>query len=128
MAFDLLHRRTAELFLLQLELAGGFVFFEEFAELRHGVDEADPLFVIERDGKAAEAVNADAAFFADAKFEGAAAAAAGLFFHFRDFCFQFFVGWFGHDISCGAWAEAGLYNAFRLKEAQTILLRESARE
>src|SRR6267378_829515 len=104
MAFDLLHRRTAELFLLQLELAGGFVFFEEYAELRHGVEQADPPFVIERDGKAAEPVNADAAFFADAKFEGAAAAAARLLFHFRDFCFEFFVRWFGHGVSSGGWS------------------------
>src|SRR5258705_13096737 len=91
------------LLLFELELAGGFVFLEEFAELRHGVEEADPLFVIERDGKAAEAVDADAAFFADAKFERAAAAAR-LLFHFRDFCFEFFVRWFGHGISSGGWS------------------------
>src|SRR6266436_3341098 len=104
MAFDFLHGRTAKLFLLQLELAGGFVFFEEFAELRHGVEEADPLFVIERDGKAAKTVDADAAFFADAEFEGAAAAAAALLFHFRDFCFEFFVSWFSHGVSSGGWS------------------------
>src|SRR6266436_5720254 len=104
MAFDFLHGRTAKLFLLQLGLAGGFVFFEEFAELRHGVEETDPLFVIERDGKAAETVDADAAFFADAKFERAAAAATRLFFHFRDFCFEFLVSWFGHGVSSGGWS------------------------
>jgi hypothetical protein len=33
-----LHGRTAKLFLSQLELAGGFVFFEEFAELGCGFE------------------------------------------------------------------------------------------
>src|ERR1700730_1597959 len=92
------------LFLLQFELAGGFIFFEEFAELGCGFEQANPLFVIKRDGKAAEAIDADATFFADAKFEGLARAAAGLFFHLRNFCLKFFVGWFGHGVSCSGWS------------------------
>src|SRR5580765_784930 len=43
------------LLFLQFQFAGGFIFFEEFAELGRGFEQANPLFVIERDGKAAEA-------------------------------------------------------------------------
>jgi len=47
---------------LQFELARGFLFFEESFEFWDGFEQAGPLFIIECDGEAPEAIDADAAF------------------------------------------------------------------
>src|SRR5437016_2537318 len=95
--------RRKVLFFPELQLSGGFVLLEERAKLWRSFKQANPLFIVQRDGKAPEAVHADAPFFADTKFERAGAASASLFFHFRDFCFEFFIGWLGHGASCSGW-------------------------
>src|SRR5439155_17921023 len=80
----------------QFQFAGGFIFFEKVAQILGDVEQTNPLFVIERDGKAAETVDADAAFFSDAKFESAGALGAFFFFELGQPGFEFFVRWFGH--------------------------------
>src|ERR1700739_1353266 len=90
-------RVVNELFFLELQPAVGLVSFQEFAQIRRGFEQANPLLVIQRDGKAAQPVHADPAFFAHAKFECAGAAAPSLFFQLGDTCFQFFIRWIGHD-------------------------------
>jgi len=57
---------------LQFEFACGLLFFKEGFEFWDRFEQAGPLLVIECDGEAAEAIDADAAFFADAKIESAA--------------------------------------------------------
>ncbi len=69
-----------ELSALQFEL--GFIPFKKFAPLIARIEQADPLLVIERDRKAAEAIHADSAFFADPKFQAAGAASSLLLFQF----------------------------------------------
>src|SRR5713101_166301 len=88
------------LFFLELQLSSSFVLLEERAKLRRRLQQSDPLFVIQRDGKSPQAVHADAPFFAHSKFQRSGPAPASLFFQFRDFCFQFFVTWLGHGASC----------------------------
>ena len=73
-------KNAATYLFLEFQFAGGLVFFEEFAKFLRYVEQAHPLFIIERDRKTAEAVHADTAFFSDAKIERAAAFAALLFF------------------------------------------------
>src|SRR5579859_302331 len=53
--------------LFQLEL--GFILVEKGAEIVGLVEQAGPLFVIERDRETSQAVDADAAFFADAELQ-----------------------------------------------------------
>src|SRR5580658_6586732 len=76
---------VSRLFRGLLELQARFVFFQEGAEIVGDSEQAIPLFVIECDREAPEAVDADASFFTDAKFERAAAFwASGFFFQFGD--------------------------------------------
>src|SRR5580700_7231828 len=82
--------------LLFLEFEAVFVFFEEFAEVFGHVEEADPLLVVERDREAAQAIDADAALFTDAKFQCPLFAAFGFFLEFGDARHQFFFCRFGH--------------------------------
>src|SRR5439155_2116283 len=79
--------RRAPLRFFQLEFAFGFLFFEEGFEFGDGFEQADPLFVIERDGKTPEAVDADAALFSDTEIESAAPFRAGLFLKLRELGF-----------------------------------------
>src|SRR5579864_5317895 len=97
------------LFLFELELAGRLVFIEKGAELRSSVEQSNPLLVIERDRKAAEAINAYAAFFTDPEFEGPRSATASLLFQFRQTRFQFVVTRLGHDSSWDRCKLKGLY-------------------
>ena len=78
--------------LLVFQLQLGFVFFHELRDVVGGAEEAVPLLVIESDGEAAEAIDADAAFFAYFEDE-VAAAFLGLDFLFElgEFGFKFFV-------------------------------------
>ena len=91
--------------------------------MRRCFKQPNPLFVVQRNGEAAQTVDTDASFFANTKFERPGAARSSLFFHFREFCFEFFVRWLGHGASC-VWmdwkqdytmrfdlAECGLYSA-----------------
>src|ERR1700675_4957787 len=55
------------------QFESGLVLFEEGTEAVGGIEKAHPLLVVECDGEAPETIDADAAFFADAKFQGAAA-------------------------------------------------------
>jgi len=55
--------------LLRFELESVLVFFQECAQVLRRVQQAYPLLVVKRDGEAAEAVDADAAFFSHAKFQ-----------------------------------------------------------
>jgi hypothetical protein len=79
---------------LLLKFEPGLIIFEELAELRAGVEEAVPLLVVKGDGKAAESINADAAFFAHTEFEGSGA--ARLLLQFGEAGFEFFISRFGH--------------------------------
>src|SRR5580704_11445108 len=62
-----------------LKLQARFIFFEEGAEVVGNFEQAVPLFVIQGDREASQAVHADAAFFSHAKFQSAAAFRAGSF-------------------------------------------------
>src|SRR5208283_4485331 len=62
-----------------LELQARLVLLEELAELVGLVEQANPLFVVQGDRKAAEAVNADAALLAHFKVDRARTARLGLF-------------------------------------------------
>src|SRR5579863_6658274 len=81
--------------LFELELR--FVFFHEALDVGGGTEQAVPLLVVERDRKAAQAVHAHAAFFADLENQVAAAFLDFyFFFQLRQLRFQFLVGWFCH--------------------------------
>src|SRR5262250_1875856 len=80
----------------ELGLAFRFLLFQEFRQLFGRTQQANPLFVVKRYRKTAEAVDADAAFLTDAEIERAAAFLAGLLLQRGELCFQFFVAWFGH--------------------------------
>ena len=58
-----------------LELQAGLVLLRGTREAGGLVEQANPLLVVERDGKAAEAVNADAALLAHFEIDGARTAA-----------------------------------------------------
>src|SRR5260370_37114936 len=90
--------KQAGLFLFQLQLAFRLVFLQKRAQLRHGLQQTDPLLVVQRDGKPPQAVNAHSSFFADAEFQRTAAPSASLFLHFRNLCLEFFVSWLCHDV------------------------------
>src|SRR5437016_7259848 len=97
---SVVERNYGRLFFLELQLSFGLVFLEERAKLRYRLQQPDPLFVVQRDGKSPQPVHAHAPFFADAELQRAAAASASLLFHFREFCFEFFVCWLSHGVSC----------------------------
>src|ERR1700722_8260933 len=80
---------------LQLQL--GFVLFQKSFDIRGGAQQAVPLLVVERDRETAQAVDADAALFADFKNQVSAAFLDFAFlFQLRQLRFQFFVSWFCH--------------------------------
>src|SRR5579862_9220081 len=81
---------------LRLQFEPRLIFFEERAQIFGSVEQANPLFVIECDREAAEAVDADASLFADAKFEAALGTASGLLFKLGNAREQFFFCWFSH--------------------------------
>src|SRR6266567_560090 len=78
------------------------------AELRRGLQKAVPLLVVERDGKAAEPVDADPAFFSNAKFECAGAPSGALLLQFGDARFEFLIRWLGHVASPARWNRNGI--------------------
>src|SRR5271165_55641 len=88
--------RRPRLTLGVLELHRALVGLEELAELVNLLEQPDPLFVVEGDWKAPQAIHAHAALFADSEFNGATLSPLGLFFKLRQFRFQLFVGWFSH--------------------------------
>ena len=63
-----------------LQLEPVLVLFEESAETVGGIEQANPLLVIERDREAAEPVDADAALFSDTELKGPSFSAADLLF------------------------------------------------
>ncbi len=87
------------LFFFELERASFLILLEESAQAIARIEKADPLLVIQCDGKAAEPVNADAAFFANSKFKLAGAAAGGLLFQFGNARLQVFISGFRHFAS-----------------------------
>ena len=100
------HRRTAkrvtirwirESLLFQLQFS--FVVFHELLNVSGSSEEAIPLLVVQSDGKAAQTVDTDAAFFADFE-DKVATAFLGFDFLFQlgQFRFKFFVAWFRHEI------------------------------
>src|SRR5215470_14395989 len=84
--------------LLPFELQFGLVLFEKRTELFRLIEQAGPLLVIQGDGKSAQAIDADTAFFTHAKLQRSGAAPGGLFFQFSEAGFEFFVGWFCHVV------------------------------
>src|SRR5579864_8679997 len=78
----------------QLEL--GFVFFKKGAEIIDLVEQACPLFEIECDRETSQAINADAAFFADAELQRSGAFGCDLLFQFSKAGFHFFISRFCH--------------------------------
>src|SRR5258708_15223025 len=92
-------RKSFRVFFLELQLARGFVLLEERTQLRHRLQQPDPLFVVKSHRKAPQSVHAHASFFTDTKLQRTGTASASLFFHFREFCFQFFVSWLCHGVS-----------------------------
>src|SRR5712691_9816626 len=102
---------TAEpqnLLFFELQLALGFIFLKELAQLRRGLQKTVPLLVVKRDGKAAEPVNADPAFFSNSKFECAGAPSGALLLQFRDTRFEFLIRWLGHVASPARWNRNGI--------------------
>jgi hypothetical protein len=71
---------------LRFQFKAALVFFEESAQIGHGIEQAIPLLVIKRHRETPQSVNADAAFFADAVFQAAFRALPALLFKFRDSC------------------------------------------
>jgi len=53
------------------KLQAAFVFLEESAEIVSGVEQTNPLLVVESDRKAPEAIDAHSALFTNAEFEPA---------------------------------------------------------
>src|SRR6266702_7680623 len=94
------------------------VFFEEFAKVFGHVEEADPLLVIERDREATQAIDAYAAFFADAEFQGALFAAFGFFLQLGDARHQFFFCWFRHRL-LQIWAPSSSHTRATFGNSQT---------
>src|SRR6478609_5910226 len=78
----------------QLEL--GFVFVEKGAEIVNLVQQAGPLFEVERNREASQAIDADAAFFADAEFQRSGALGGDLLLQFSKAGFHFFISRFCH--------------------------------
>src|SRR5438445_13600021 len=84
--------------LLVFEFESGFILFDKFAELLGGLEQAGPLFVIKCHGETPEAVYAHTSLFADPEFQASGAFRA-LLFQFRQAGFQFFISWFGHELT-----------------------------
>jgi hypothetical protein len=83
--------------LLSFELEAGFVVFKELAKVLGGVEQACPLFVVKRNGKAAKAIDADTALLGDFELHGAAAFLGfNLLLQVGEARFEFFVAWFRH--------------------------------
>jgi len=75
---------AGELFLLQLQF--GFIVFQKLTKFWRGVQQPDPLFVIQCDREPSQTIDAYSTFFTDLKIEFASSALR-LFFEFRDFGF-----------------------------------------
>src|SRR5271154_1032157 len=75
--------------ILRFQLEPVLVFLEEGAQIVGCIEQADPLLVIECHRETSEAVDADAALFADAEFEAASRSRATLLFEFCDAGQQF---------------------------------------
>src|SRR5579872_1227509 len=84
--------------LFQLQLAVRLVFLKELPEIFRRIKQPDPLFIIECDGKASEAVNAHASLFPDSKIQRSRSSTSRLFLQFGKLRFQLFIGWFCHWI------------------------------
>src|ERR1051325_5284428 len=95
--------------LFQLEL--GFVFFQKSTEIVSLVKQPRPLLEIKRDGEASQAINANAAFFADAELQRSCAFGCDLLLQFSKAGFHLFISRFCHCESSG-----GFYN----KENQNL--------
>ena len=65
-----------------LQFEFGFIFFQEFAEFIGRVKQTDPLLVVKRDRKAAEAIDTDSALFSNAELKAAGAPSSLLLFKF----------------------------------------------
>src|SRR6266481_8417492 len=91
--------KSFRVFFLEFQLACGLVLLEERAQLRHRLQQPDPLFIVKSHRKAPQPVHAYASFFTDTELQRTGAASASLFFHFREFCIQFFVSWLCHGVS-----------------------------
>src|SRR5487761_636347 len=78
------------------EFQPALVFFEKGAESVGCVEQAHPLFVVKRDRKAAQPVDAHASLLAHLEFQAALLLWASLVFEFSDARHQFFFAWFRH--------------------------------
>src|SRR6266478_6906284 len=82
--------------LLRLQFA--LIFFNENLKIGNSIKQLYPLFVIERDRKAAQSVYADAAFLTYAELHSAASLLClDLLFQIGQASFQFFISWFCHE-------------------------------
>src|SRR5437899_12638236 len=87
---------TSALALLRLQFA--LIFFNENLKIGNGIEQLYPLFIIERDRKAAQSVYADAAFLTHAELHSAASLLClDLLFQIGQASFQFFISWFCHE-------------------------------
>src|SRR5215469_8163596 len=92
---SLLSPSRALTLLFELELR--LVLFHELLDVVGGVEKAIPLLVVQRDGKAPQAVDAHAALFSDLKDQVSAAFLGfDLFFQLSQFRFEFVVSRFCH--------------------------------
>jgi hypothetical protein len=81
---------------LQFQLA--LVVFQETPQVVGRVEQPGPLFVVKRDGKPPEAIDADGAFLADPEVQRSRLARANLLFQLRDASHQLFFAWFRHAV------------------------------
>jgi len=79
-----------------LQLQRGLVGLDKLTELIGLVKQPGPLLVVQGDRKSAQAIDADAAFFADLEVESAALTSLELLFRLRQFGFQFLIAWIRH--------------------------------
>src|SRR5579862_3334248 len=89
-------RSAVSLFLFELQLAFRFVLLEKCPQIAGGIEQARPLFVIECNREASQAIYTDAPFFPDSEFELPTAPAPFLLLQFRDARLEFLVRWFRH--------------------------------
>src|ERR1700722_6778708 len=89
------------LFVFRLQFQPVLVFFEERAQIRHHVQQPDPLLVVQRDRKAPQPIHADSPPFSHAKLQrpGSLRTPRRLLFQLGNLRQQFLSTWFRHDSS-----------------------------
>src|SRR5689334_19279237 len=110
-----------------LELQFALVCFQEGLQRLCLTEQAVPLLVVKRDGKATQAIDAYGALFADLELQRAGAPAATLAFQFSKPCLQLFITRFISHSSALLRKEIVLMNVRRASRALHASSRSSCR-